>query len=200
MKTIPIYAPFNQVSISTGNGYFKDVAARFWQAERHHQGVADVAWEFKMLLTHKLTPMNFTVFFQIFQIFALPGILPWICVTMIIQTNSYLKNFFGIHRDESQLITTLAFPFMFNVIQIVNNAYYILFEIFRRRANRIIYKRENESILRILEYPLIFPINLFGMSIPTFVMAAFSTLGKRQYKVAIKKMNSNKSERSDKAD
>lgn len=44
IKTIPIYTPFNQVNISTGNGYIEDVLARFWQAERHAQGVADVAW------------------------------------------------------------------------------------------------------------------------------------------------------------
>jgi len=29
---VPIYAPFNQVNICTGNGYVEDVLARFWQA------------------------------------------------------------------------------------------------------------------------------------------------------------------------
>lgn len=32
MHTIPIYTPFNQISLSTGEGYFKDILARFWQA------------------------------------------------------------------------------------------------------------------------------------------------------------------------
>ncbi len=32
MKSIPIYAPFNQVNLSTGEGYFEDIIARFWQA------------------------------------------------------------------------------------------------------------------------------------------------------------------------
>ena len=44
IETIPIYAPFNQVNLSTGNGWVEDVLARFWQAERHAQGIADLAW------------------------------------------------------------------------------------------------------------------------------------------------------------
>ena len=31
IKTIPIYVPFNQVNILTGNGYWEDVKAKFWQ-------------------------------------------------------------------------------------------------------------------------------------------------------------------------
>ena len=34
--------PFNQVNIETGNGYAEDVKVRFWKAEQHGQGVADV--------------------------------------------------------------------------------------------------------------------------------------------------------------
>ena len=66
ITTVPIYAPFNQVNISTGNGYVEDVLARFWQAERHAQGISDLAWEFKMMFTHKFKPMNIVIFYQIF--------------------------------------------------------------------------------------------------------------------------------------
>lgn len=38
-----------------------------------------------------------------------------------------------------------------------------------------------------------FMVNLFGMSVPTFVIAAFSTLGQREYIVAEKKMSSSRS-------
>ena len=51
IKPTPIYVPFNQVNISTGNGYCADIKARFWQAERHAKGVADVAYCMKMFLT-----------------------------------------------------------------------------------------------------------------------------------------------------
>jgi len=51
IKCKPIYVPFNQLNICTGNGYWEDCKARFWQAERHAKGVADVAYSFKMFLT-----------------------------------------------------------------------------------------------------------------------------------------------------
>ncbi len=41
--------PFIQMSLSTGNGYIKDMIARFWQAERHARGIQDVAYNIKML-------------------------------------------------------------------------------------------------------------------------------------------------------
>ena len=31
MKTIPIHVPFNQANLSTGNGYWEDIKAKFWQ-------------------------------------------------------------------------------------------------------------------------------------------------------------------------
>jgi cellulose synthase/poly-beta-1,6-N-acetylglucosamine synthase-like glycosyltransferase len=31
LKTVPIYAPFNQLNIQTGNGYCEDIKAKFWQ-------------------------------------------------------------------------------------------------------------------------------------------------------------------------
>lgn len=29
--TVPIFTPFNQLSIQTGNGYVEDLKAKFWQ-------------------------------------------------------------------------------------------------------------------------------------------------------------------------
>lgn len=70
---------------------------------------------------------------------------------------------------------------------------YLLFEIFKRRSNKLIYKQENESIFRIIEYLLFFMVVFFFMAVPTFVLAAFRTLfGKQDYVVADKKNTSKK--------
>ena len=66
MKTCPIYTPFNQVNIETGKGYWEDIKARFWQAERHAKGVADVAWCLKMLLNQPFKLKNLFVFYCVF--------------------------------------------------------------------------------------------------------------------------------------
>ena len=69
-----------------------------------------------------------------------------------------------------------------------------MYEVLKRRSNKILYKRQNESLFRLIEYPLLFIVNLFGMSVPTFVIAAFKTLfdKDREYDVADKKNTSGK--------
>ena len=79
--------------------------------------------------------------------------------------------------------TTLSI--LFNIMSIGSTVGYLMYEVMKRRANKIIYKRENESLWRLIEYPLLFVVNLFSMSVPTFTIAAFNTLfGKREYIVA----------------
>lgn len=87
IKARPIYAPFNQVNICTGNGYWEDCKARFWQAERHAKGVADVAYCFKMILTQPFHPRNFLVFWFVIETFAVAAIFPWILISMNYQNN-----------------------------------------------------------------------------------------------------------------
>jgi hypothetical protein len=136
--TVPIYAPFNQVNISTGKGYCEDVKARFWQAERHAQGCADLAYEFKMLFTHKFKLMNFVVFFQIFETFVLPGILPWVFISLIFQSKILYMN-----GEPPELIPQASLSIIFNFMTVASGTGYILYEIFKRRSTTIIYKKEN---------------------------------------------------------
>lgn len=64
IETVCIYACLNQVNIQTGKGYFADVEARFWQAERHARGVADVAYNINMLIRE---PFCFRAFVLAYQ-------------------------------------------------------------------------------------------------------------------------------------
>lgn len=78
--------------------------------------------------------------------------------------------------------------YIFTGMSIFGTSAYLIYEIVKRRANRIIYKQENESIFRVLEYIILFMVIFFTMSVPTFIIAAFSTLfGKQEYIVADKK-------------
>jgi hypothetical protein len=63
---------------------------------------------------------------------------------------------------------------------VFGTAAYFLYEIVKRRANKIIYKQENESVFRLLEYLILFFVIFFGISVPSFTIAAFSTLFGRQ--------------------
>lgn len=134
-----------------------------------------------MLFTQKFRLMNLVVFYQIFETFTLPAILPWVFISLMLQSNIL---FMGISQPP-ELISQSNLSILFNIMSIGSTVGYLLYEIMKRRSNKIIYKRENESLWRLIEYPLLFVVNLFSMSVPTFVIAAFGTLfGKREYIVA----------------
>lgn len=61
MLTVPILVHFNHSNISTGQGYFEDVKARYHQAIRHSLGCADMAYTFKMLFSCKFRLKNIYV-------------------------------------------------------------------------------------------------------------------------------------------
>jgi hypothetical protein len=65
VEAIPIYAPFNQVCIQTGNGAWADIKARFWQAERHARGVSDVAYNINMLIKKPFSWRTFVVAYNV---------------------------------------------------------------------------------------------------------------------------------------
>jgi hypothetical protein len=63
------------------------------------------------------------------------------------------------------------------------------FEIFKRYTNTRVFNKKNESLWRLLEYPITVSIDLAVIAIPTFVIAAFRVLMKnRVYRVAEKKI------------
>ena len=109
--------------------------ARFWQAERHAQGVADVAYNFKMILTQKFKPMNFVLFYQIFETFSLPALLPWVLVSLIVQSK--------IVNDDrvNELYPPTLMSVLFNIMSIGSTVGYFLHEVLKRRSNTHIYKR-----------------------------------------------------------
>lgn len=120
--------------------------------------------------------MNLVIFFQVLETFALAGIIPWIFISLMLQQHILYQ---GVPKP-TELMDPLVLTILFNILTVTSTLSYFLYEIFKRRANKIIYHKENESILRIIEYPIVFTINLFFISVPTFVIAGFMVLlGKR---------------------
>ena len=87
---VPIYVPFNQVNVQTGEGYIQDVEARFWQAERHAQGCADVAYNLQMIQKTKLVTLkSLTMVYYILECFCLPALVPWVGISSFLQNNIF---------------------------------------------------------------------------------------------------------------
>lgn len=94
-----------------------------------------------MLFTNKFRPMNLVIFYQIFETFTLPGILPWIFLSMTLQSNILFHGFDPSTTPE--MINPILSSVLFNVMSILSIVGYMLYEIFKRRANKIIYHKEN---------------------------------------------------------
>ena len=53
---------------------------------------------------------------------------------------------------------------------------FVCFEIVRRRSTAILFKLENESIFRMLELAIFYVPNLFLITLPAMIIAAFGSL------------------------
>lgn len=141
-----------------------------------------------MLLNQPFKIKNLVIFYNVFETFAIMAIVPWIMISMNYQSHIL----YMYEKPSPHLYDEESISYIFTFMSIFGTTAYLFFEFNKRRANRIIYKRENESLLRIIEYPLIFMVTFFTIGVPTFLFAAFATLfGHQDYIVADKKITKN---------
>lgn len=85
------------------------------------------------------------------------------------------------------MISEEAFGWLFNFLTIGSVITFICFEIVKRRSTSILFKLENESIFRMIELAIFYVPNLFIITLPVMIIAAFASLkSNREYIVADK--------------
>ena len=134
----PIYVPFNQLSLKVDGGFCKNFAAKFWQAERHTEGIEDVSYNLKMLFNKPFRFKNIIMTYFVFETFTLPALIPW-CMFFIIAR-------YIVMSEEGFSGDGWAFSWIFvnvviNVINIFSIAAYGVYEIYKRKTNKEIYER-----------------------------------------------------------
>ena len=183
IECIPIYASFNQVNVETGKGYLADVEARFWQAERHARGVASFAYCVNQIVKSPWDWRSMYISYFCFECAFVPASVPWVFLAMTYQSNILFKY----TKASPELISEHYVGYLFNIATFCFYGTYFLYYAVKRRATSALYGLENESILRVLEYPLIFMVNMILINIPTFIIATFGVLIEgREYVVAEK--------------
>lgn len=184
VRTVDLEIPFNQVNVQTGNGYLADVSARFWQAERHARGCADVAYVLKMLFSQPFHWRTSVISYTILECFILPTVIPWAAA------GNFISNIAGMfmNRPETSIDDSwLSFFLNFSTISM----FFIIFtyEITIRRAQKVLYAAKPTPYWRIIEFFMMFLPGLFTFTVPTFVIAAFKVmLNKSEYNTAEKKI------------
>ena len=135
---VPIYVPFNQVNVQTGKGYIQDVEARFWQAERHAQGCADVAYNINMLLKTQIwTPKALLIIYYIAECFMIPAIMPWIAFSTFLQNNI----FFYFWEKPEGIIPVTYMLIVMNLTTVLSLFFWGFYEIFKRFTNKKLYTK-----------------------------------------------------------
>jgi hypothetical protein len=183
---VPIFAAFNQLSIQTGKGYWEDLKARFWQAERHARGVSDVPYNINMLVKRPFKWRTFVAAFHVIENYTLPALVPWALTAMTYEYNIL----FTYSNHSPQLISSKYFNPLYTWNTVCIYLSYFFYWLQKRRATTVLYELENESIFRVIEYPILFFFNMFAISIPTYIISAFGALVEgREYVVAEKVVN-----------
>ena len=137
-----------------------------------------------MLFNQPFHIKNVILTYHVLETFLVVALCTWVTVSLTYQDHILYK----ITKPSPELFSNLSVERIFTAMTIFGSTAYVLFEIFKRRSNTLIYKRENESLLRIIEYLLFFLVVFFLMAVPSFIIAAFRVLfGKQDYVVAEKK-------------
>lgn len=72
-----------------------------------------------------------------------------------------------------------------NLMTVLTISFWCMYEVFKRYTNKVVFRKVNESLWRVLEYPIIVSIIIFFIAFPTFIIAAFRVLFKgREYRTA----------------
>lgn len=113
----------------------------------------------------------------------MPGFVPWVFLSLTYQT----KILYLYTKASPELISDEAFGWLFNFLTIGSVLTFVCFEIVKRRSTTILFKLENESIFRMLELAIWYVPNLFIITLPVMIIAAFGSLkANREYVVADK--------------
>lgn len=118
-----------------------------------------------------------------FEIFFLPAFVPWVFLSLTYQSQILYKY----TKASPELISDATFKYLFNFLSLGSLMAFTCFEIVKRRSTKILFKLENESIFRLIELAIFYVPNLFIITLPVMIIAAFGSLkSNREYVVADK--------------
>lgn len=90
-----------------------------------------------MFLSQPFKIKNFVVLWFVFETFSLTALIPW----MMISTNYQDKILYKFFKPSPELFSDETVGYIFTGMTIFGTIGYLLYEIVKRRANKIIYKQ-----------------------------------------------------------
>lgn len=124
VRTIPIYVPINLTNVQT-SGYFSNVSARFVQAKRHYNGVADVAYTLKNAISSSSISLyeRLKVCFIILEAHMVPATSGWLMFAAVPIMQFLMFPPFHIMAlvspDTNPILTTVFYGHLWKAIQLI---------------------------------------------------------------------------------
>lgn len=173
VKGVAIYTPFNQLNIQTGNGYFEDVKAKFWQLERHGRALIDMGYCL-LMFKKSFSLKSLLLIFVVFENFLMPIIIPYAVFSIVIQ-DRLLE-----WEAPEGILAPINFFTLFNITNFFGTVMVLLYEYQKRKSSKILYGIESPSIFRIIEAPIFVAINAVVIMTIAYVVSSFSSLKKNR--------------------
>ena len=171
---IPIITPFNQLSLSTGQGWYADLNARFEQAIRHGLSQIEVSYNLFSFLRSDKTLKDCYVLFIAIDVYFCVGMIPLVMITNFFQ--HVLPLFPHAQSDDG------TFFIIYNILNIIGFLIaFPFYEATKRRVTKEIYKMRNMSLWHLIPLPfLVSPIAIAIGFIP-LVMGGFRLMCGMKY-------------------
>lgn len=133
VKGVPIYTPFNQLNIQTGNGYVEDVKAKFWQLERHGRALLDMGYCWLMFFRYSFNVRSLLVIFVVMENFLMPIVIPYAVFSIIIQDRL-------LHWEAPEgILSPINFFILFNLTNLFGVIMCLLYDYYKRKSSKILY-------------------------------------------------------------
>lgn len=148
-KTCPIYVPINQMNLVTHQGLCADFRARMFQAKRHSQDQVEVSYNLVNMFN---SPINWIqklhAFFTVFEVYIMVIAVP--VPILVLAFQDLLKIIPKSDLDDGS--TFFIFSNLNTLILLIGFAIY---EVFKRRAAKNLYKSETLPLVYALQTPLL---------------------------------------------
>ena len=143
-----------------------------------------MAYCFNQIVQKKWDWRSLMVSYTMFDTIFFPIVMPWIFLAIIYQQNLLFRYI----KPSPEMISEKYVDLIFTLSSVSFYVSYLLYWQMKRRATTVLYNLENESILRIIEYPLLFMIGIICYLTPAFIIACFGSLFEGgEFRVAEKK-------------
>jgi len=106
-----------------------------------------VAYSISQMIKTKVCGLRaWTLTYYIFECFAITATIPWAAYSAIYQTQLLYR----LVKPNPELYNEEVLSTIMNCVSVVTFICWVLFEVFKRNCNRILYQKKNESVFRLL--------------------------------------------------